>query len=199
MALTKEEIKSLKNQLAEQIKHLSPEKRKEAQAQIDSMSDSSLESMLRQQQATEVFRMIASKQIDSVIVDENSDALAVLEIKPISEGHTLIVPKSPVKDKKKIPESIGKFAAKISEKLKSSLKPKDIKQFAEFKFGEVIIDLIPEYDQPLSLESERKESSKENLKEVLKKINVIKIEKKIEKIQIEKPAEEVFKLKRRVP
>lgn len=200
MALSKEQIKELKSQLSQQIQHLLPEKRKEAQAQIDSMSDAAIETMLKQQQATEVYRMIVSKEIESVIVEENSEALAVLEINPISKGHTIIIPKKPVKDKKKIPESIGKFASKITEKLKSSLNPRDVKQFAELKFGEVIIDLVPEYDSPVSLQSERKKADKKELNEVLKKINIIKIKKKVEKIKMEKHSqEEIIKLKRRIP
>jgi len=200
MTLSKERIKELRTQLSAQIAHLPENKRKEAQAQIDTMSDAAIETMLKQQQTTEVYRMIILKQIESAIIEENIEAMAVLEINPISKGHTIIIPKKPVKDKSKIPAPIGKFAEKISEKLKSSLKPKDIKQFVEFKFNEIIINLIPEYDSPVSLDSERGKASKEELKEVLRSINVIKLEKKVEQIKIEKPVQkEVIKLKKRVP
>lgn len=200
MALSKEHVKGLRAQLSAQIAHLPTDKRKAAQDQIDAMSDAAIESMLKQQQSTEVYRLIASKQIESTIIEENAEAMAVLEINPISKGHTIIILKKAIKDKSKIPEAIGKFAEKISEKLKSSLKPKSVKQFAELKFGEIIINLIPEYDSPISLESERGKASKEELKEVLTSINVIKIEKKVEQIKVEKPVqEEIIKLKRRIP
>lgn len=200
MALSKEHIKELRAQLSAQVAHLPADKRKEAQAQIDSMTDAAVESMLKQQQTTEVYRLIASKQIESVIIEENAEAMAVLEINPLSRGHTIIIPKKAVKDKTKIPASIGKFAEKISEKLKSSLNPKEIKYVAEFKFNEVIINLIPDYGSPISLDAERKKAPKEELKEVLRSINVIKLEKKVEQIKIEKPVqEEIIKLKRKIP
>ena len=50
MPLKSEEIKELKKQLSEQIKHLPHEQKLEAQKQIDSMSPEALETMLLQQQ-----------------------------------------------------------------------------------------------------------------------------------------------------
>jgi len=199
MTLGKEQIKELKTQLLSQISHLSPEQKKEAEKQIEELSPEALETMLKQQRNS-VFRMIISKQIESVIIDENKDAMAVLEINPLSEGHTLIIPKTPLKDRNKIPTPIKEFAEKIQAKLKSSLKPKDVKIIPDMKFGEVVLDLIPEYDKPIDLNSKRKKTSPEELKEILRKINVIKIEKKVEQIKIEKPVQsETIRRNKRIP
>lgn len=199
MTLTKEQISALKAQLLSQISHLPPEKKAEAKAQIDSLSTEALETILKQQQANDVFRLIASKEIESVIVDENSDALAALEINPVSKGHTIIVPKTPFKDQNKIPSKIKEFAEKVQKKILSSLKPKSVHIIPDIKFGEVILDLVPEYDSPVSLSSKRSKASKDELKDVLRKINVIKIEKKVEQIKVEKPKEEIVKRGKRIP
>jgi len=84
MALSKEKIKEIKEHLKSQIQHLPEDKKKEALTHIDSMSSESVELLLKQQsQRQEIFRKIANKQIQSIIIKENNDALAVLEINPI--------------------------------------------------------------------------------------------------------------------
>jgi len=207
MALTEEQVKEIRNQLSEQIQHLAPEQRAEAQKQIDSMSTEALESMLKQQmkqrQSQKIFRQIVSGEIPSVKVDENSEAIAVLDILPISEGHVVIIPKSPAKSDKEIPKSVLSFAEEISKKLKANLKALSIETIPEIKFGEAIINLIPIYDKPLDLSSSRAQSTPEKLKEIALKINTIKIEKRQpEQIKIEKKTPEpsqVEKLSRRIP
>ena len=202
MALTSEQVKQLKQELSSQIQNLPEEQKKQAQAQIDSMSPEAVEAMLKQQQQQDVFRLIASKKMPSEIIEENNKAIAVLEINPLSEGHTLIIPKKPIRDKTKIPTSIKAFTEKVSEKLKSSLSPKEVKMSAELKFGEAIIDLVPEYDTPITSQSQRKKASKQELETLAKKINtpVIKLKKQTEKIKIKKkPKEKPIKLQKRVP
>ena len=202
MTLTPEQVKQLKQELSSQIQHLPEDQKKQAQAQIDSMSSEAVEAMLKQQQQQDVFRLIASKKMPSEIIKESNQALAVLEINPLSKGHTLVIPKKPLRDKTKIPTSIKTFTEKVSKKLKDSLDPKEIKMSAELKFGEVIIDLIPEYDTPITSQSQRKKASKQELETLAKKINtpVIKIKKQPEKIKIKKkPKEKPIKLQKRIP
>lgn len=40
-----------------------------------------------------VFCQIAKKKIPSLIIAENSKAIALLDINPVSDGHTIIIPK----------------------------------------------------------------------------------------------------------
>ena len=202
MALSKEKIKEIKEHLKSQIQHLPEDKKKEALTHIDSMSSESVELLLKQQsQRQEIFRKIANKQIQSIIIKENNDALAVLEINPISKGHTIIVPKSPVTEKSLLTQETKKLAKEIVAKIKQNLKPKEVKTFAENKFGEIIIDLIPEYDSPVSLDSKRAQSSQEELQKIEKIINTIKIEKKEVKIKKPEPKieEKKISLPRRIP
>ncbi len=199
--LTPEQAKELKKQLSEQINHLPKEQKEQAQKQIDSLSNEALESMVKQQQnKNNIFRLISNKQVESVIIGESSEALGVLEINPISMGHALVIPKHPIENIKEITSKIASFTNELSEKIKSSLNAKNIKIFPEKKFGEVIIELIPEYDVPVSKDSPRKKAEKSELEETARKINIIK--KKSETIKIKKPVkhkEKILKLDKRIP
>ena len=201
MPLTPEQIKELKHQLSEQIKHLPEEQKKEAQKQIDARSPGALESMLKQQMAKqksgqasqqEVFRSIISGDIPSKKLDENSAALAVLDIKPISKGHTVIIPKKQVTSPKNLPTSAFTLAKKIAKKITSKLHSTDVQIQTESKFGEIIINVIPIYDQPLTINSPRQDVKEEDLQALYNKL------KKVEKpkvIRLKKPKSTGIKLK----
>ncbi|NCO11302.1 HIT domain-containing protein [Candidatus Pacearchaeota archaeon] len=205
MALTQKEIKELKNQLLAQIQDLPPEQKEEAQQQIESMSQEALETMLRQQQAqqAQVFRKIASKEIPSKIVDENQEAIAVLEIRPISEGHTIIIPKKEIKETKNLPSSVLALSERVAEKLTKALSAKKVEIQSGIQLGEVIINLIPVYDKPLNLNSQRTQASEEALESVLKKISSFREIKKEEKEpqvkKVRKSRPRVRKISRRIP
>jgi hypothetical protein len=207
MPLTKEQISQLKEQLRSQVANLPEDKKAEALKQIDEMSAEALELMISQQQSQAppkgqktIYRMIIDKEVDSIQVGENPNAIAVLEINPISKGHTIIIPKSPIKDPKKLPKSLFSLAQSLTDKIISNLKAKSTKAETEIKFGEAILNLIPIYDKPLSLSSPRSKAPPEKLQEIKKALEVIKISKAPEKIKIEKPIpKKPLKLKRRIP
>lgn len=206
MALTPEQVKELKNQLFTQIQNLPNEQRELAKQQIESMTPQALETMLHQQKSSSseknIFRLIIDKEVDSIIVGENPSALAVMDINPISEGHSLIIPKSPAKTNSDVPQEAHTLAKELTERLKSNLNAKDVEKQLDTKFGETIIHLIPIYDKPLSLSSPRQKSSQDTLKEIAKKINTIveKIEKpKPIKIKQDSTPREVIKGTRRIP
>ena len=203
MVLTQEEIQEIKKQLSQQIQHLPSEKKSQAQQQIDSMSEEALESLLEQQKSKQpqkpLFRMIVDREIPSKIIDENRFALATLDIKPISQGHTIIIPKSPVEKAKDIPAQVFSLAKKIAKKLSLKLKSKSAEIQTEFKFGEIIINVIPIYEESLNINSPRSSPSDSDLDEVYKKLRVIK-KPKIQRIKIKKPQEtKILKLNRRIP
>lgn len=201
MALTKKQIKELKSQLLSQINHLSPEEKAEAKEQIESMSPESLELILKQQSPQQkIFRMLVEKKIPSVSLGENEKAIAILSTKSISKGHALIIPKSPVEKESELPKEAHALSEIISKKLISSLKASSISVIPEKNFGEVIINIIPIYDSPLTLQSPKKDISLEELEKLKIEINVEKISSIPQKIKIEKKQEvEIVKLKRRVP
>ena len=203
MSLTEEQIKSLKEQLSQQIHHLPEDKRKEAQKQIEKMSDGALETMLKQQQSSQataqqpVFRSVVSGEIPSKKLDENSHAIAVLDIKPISKGHTVIIPKNPITNAKDLPTSALTLAKKIAKKLSSKLKASGCEIQTQFAFGEIIVNVIPVYDRPLNINSPRQDASEEELSKLEKKLKVVK---KPEVVKLtKKKSSKTIKLKRRVP
>ena len=211
MALTPEQIKELKAQLYEQVAHLPPEQRKAAEQQINSLSPEALESMIKQQQGASapkeskkpkepekpILRKIIDKEIPSVIVDENTHAIAVLDILPISEGHTIVIPKLPAKTAKDIPAQALALAKKIAKRLITNLKATSAQLITETKFGETIINVLPSYDSSLTLESPRSKTSIEALEKIAKKIRPVK-KRPLIKIKTENK-NQPLKLPRRIP
>ncbi|MEI6732106.1 MAG: HIT family protein, partial [archaeon] len=209
MTLSPEEIADLKNQLKGQIQHLPEDKKAEAIKQIDELSTGALETMLKQQQERQgnqegpqktIFRMIIDKDIKSTEVAENDFALAVLDINPISPGHSMIIPKTVVTEADKMPRMAQELAKTLGENIISKLKAKSFDTHTENKFGEFVIHLIPVYDKPLALTSPRQPSKPEELLKIAEKIKVI-VKPKVEKIKIKKvktPPSQILKLPRRI-
>lgn len=199
MSLTKEQISELKKQLLDQIKKLPENQRKDAEKQIDNLSDETIEEMLKNQKESQVniFREIVAGKIPSKKIDENSSAVAVLEIRPISKGHSIIIPKEKLEKIDKIPENISILIDKISKNISEKLKAKEVKIIPESKLGEIIINLIPIYDKDLNLESERENSSNEDLDKIIEKLNKKEEITEVKKEEVKK--EELKKFKRRIP
>ncbi len=210
MALTPEQVKILKEQLKSQVQHLAEPQKSQALEQIESLSAGALETMLKQQKSQEakgkagknIFRMIADKEVPSVLVDENATSIAVLDINPISKGHILIIPRKEVKDAKSLPTQAFTLAKKLSNKIISKLKASTTEIQTENKFGETILNLIPVYEQPLNINSPRHKAKNEELEEIASRLRTIK-KLKIEKIKMEdkKPdsKSQVLKLPRKIP
>ena len=210
MTLTEEQVQALKKRLETQIQHLPDEQKAEAQRQIDNMSPEALESMLKMEMAQqkeqgissggtqEVFRAIIDEKIPSKKVSENKDAIAVLDIKPISRGHLVIIPKKQAKEEKDIASGCIELAKELEERMKEILKVEKVEIVTENKFGEFIINVIPVYDTPVSLHSSRTEPSDEDLSKIYSelyekpKLPLIKIEKP-------KPLKKTLKMKRKIP
>ncbi len=198
MPLTKEQIKQLKEQLKSQVSHLPQEQKAEALKQINEMSDKAIETLLSQQQEQQsqsseetqnnIFRMIVSGQIDSIKVSENQEALAVMDINPISKGHLIIIPKTPVKNSKEIPKSVFSLAESLSKKITENLKASSVRLETSQQFQEAVIHLIPIYNKQLNINSPRTKASQEELESTAKQIQkeVIKLSKEKEKIKLDK-------------
>ncbi|MEK6847122.1 MAG: HIT domain-containing protein [Nanoarchaeota archaeon] len=201
MPLTPEQISQLKNQLKEQIKHLPESQKEEAEEQIESMSAEAIESMLKEQQASQkpIFRAVVAGEIPSKKIAETKEALAVLDIKPISKGHIIIIPKQAAKNTKEIPVKLFTLAKKLAKKIESKLKAKSAEIQTESKFGEIIINVIPIYDKPLSINSPRTDASEKELEELE---SILKEKQKAKIIKLKKTPKKtssLHKLKRRIP
>ena len=205
MTLTQQQIASIKSQLKSQVESMPADKKAEALDQIDSLSPEAVESLLKQQsekgekENKTVFRMIVDGDIPSVKIIENKYALAVLDINPISKGHIIIIPRKPVSDAKQLPTQAFSLAKKLAKKITSKLTAKSTEIQTEFKFNESIINLIPCYNAPLSINSPRNKSSVEELEKIAP---LIREKPKIERIKIRKQANSanpIPSIKRRIP
>ncbi|OIO42140.1 hypothetical protein AUJ64_04190 [Candidatus Pacearchaeota archaeon CG1_02_39_14] len=84
-----------------------------------------------------------------------------------------------------------------------ALSAKKVEIQSGIQLGEVIINLIPVYDKPLNLNSQRTQASEEALESVLKKISSFREIKKEEKEpqvkKVRKSRPRVRKISRRIP
>jgi len=191
MALTAEQVKELKAQLLSQVKNLPEAQKSEAEKQIKEMSSEALEAMLKQQQSKGgkekgVYRMIVDKEIPSKLIDENKTSLAVLEIKPISQGHIIIIPKKAVKTAKELSSSSLTLAKKMAARLSRKLNAKSAEIQTEFRLGEVIINVIPIYDKSLNINSPRIDAKEQDLEKTYLTLRIIK-KPKVQRIKKETP------------
>lgn len=215
--LSPQQITEIKKQLSAQIEKSFPEDKKDfAKKQIQSMNSEQLEEFLKQNKLTVqeqggqlssseasqcIFCAITSGKMDSFKIDENKEAIAVLEINPASHGHTLILPREHIESKDKLPESISSLVKKVSKKLKSKLKPESISTENSNLFGHEIINLIPVYkgDSKEEREQERKPADKgelAKLQKVLKeKPKPIPRKPKVQKLD----SKEKIRLPKRIP
>lgn len=218
MVSNEQQISELKQQIINQIESSFPEDKKEyAIKKIKEMNgpefieflknnklignnkdNAGLENSQEEQPKTTPFRLIVEKKIPSYIIEENKIAIAVLEINPVSKGHTIIIPKKPISSPEKIPKQINTFANKISKKIKSKLKSKEISIIPSSVLGEIIINIIPIYSNE-SLNSPRNKASEQELEEIKRILNEKTITKKQPKPIERKIEEKRMIIPRRIP
>jgi len=176
MQLTKEQIEALRKQLIEQVQHLPDEKKEEAIKEIETLSDGAIEQMYIEQitekkkdREETIFRMIVNGTVKSIKIDENSKAIAVLDINPISDGHTLIIPLEKISSIKELPSEAFALAKKLAKRIMNRLKADSVNIKPEIKFEEAIIELIPFYKDKIE-SKERKKATNEELEITAKKL-----------------------------
>jgi histidine triad (HIT) family protein len=218
MELTKEQIQEFKLQIIQQIEtSFSEEKKGPAIERINEMDDEEFIEFLKKNKLLtsesdkdsyndskkpnkneSPFRLIVERKIPSYIIDENKHSIAVLEIKPISKAHTIIIPKEAVSESGKIPQSAFSMAKRIAKKIETKFKPKEILISSSYVLGENILNILPVYSNE-SLNSPRKQPSEEeleNLKNVLEKKQKKKYSKKV---KVKKIEESKMWLPKRIP
>ncbi|MFH1607572.1 MAG: HIT domain-containing protein [archaeon] len=215
--LPKNQIENIKKQLIQQISSTFPEDKKiEAVKQIKSMDENQLEEFLIQNNLMKtdssadgrmegspstqqcIFCSIVFGDIPSNKIDENNEAIAVLEINPISRGHTIIIPKEHLDSQDKFPQSIFEFAEKIKIKIKTNLKPKDTEIIPSNMFGHEILNVIPIYDNE-TINSQRQQAKPEELIELQNTLQQKPEPEKIEQSEIKELDVENMWLPKRIP
>jgi len=202
--LPPEQITQIKKQLIEQINSTFPEDKKQsAISQIESMNSEQLEEFLKQNNLVKgetpetqqcIFCSIISGQAQSYKIDENSDAIAILEIAPISKAHSLVIPK---KHSEKISKKTMQLAEKIKKKINTRFKPKNIELIESNLFGHQIINILPIYTDE-TLNSKKNQAKPEELEKLKKQLEK---KTKPEVIKESKPEKlkEKFWLPKRIP
>jgi len=200
--ISQEQSEQIKKQILQQIESNFPEDKKgHAREQIKAMNPEQLEEFLKQNKLINnpeqlqkpqqcIFCSIISGEAQSYKIDENKDAIAVLEINPISKAHALIIPKEHISSGEKIPQSIFSLAKKIAKKIKTKFKPKEMVMSSSNLFGHEIINVLPIYENE-TINSERYQEKPEELEKIqniLEKKKRAKIirEPKTEKIEKER-------------
>jgi len=208
MAYSEEHVKEVKKQILEQTQNLPAEQRGAIEEQINKMTPEQLELFVQQQMAGKqtkqeaqkgIFRMIVDGDVPSKKVDENKDAIAVVSVRAVSRGHVLVIPKKPAGDANLISSGVFSLGKSVAKKIVSKLNAKSTEIQSESAFGEVVVNVIPIYDNAVSLSSPRYEVKEDELEEIWKVLRVVK-KVKIERVKkIVKKEEKVLKLRRRVP
>lgn len=211
--LQEEQIKQVKEQLIQQIELTFPEdKKSSAINQVNAMNSEQLEKFLIENKMIKsnspgqgienpqcIFCSIISGEVNSHKIDENKQAIAILEINPISKGHILILPKEHNSDLKKIPKQAFALAKKISNKIKTKLRPKEVKISPSCIMEHCILNIIPIYKNE-NINSERHQATQEELLEMQKILRKkSKTERKLKTKIISKEETQKLWLPRRIP
>ena len=191
--MTLNQSEQIKQQIINQIESTFPEEKKvSAIQQIKEMNESELEEFLTQNNLIKspgtgeeqcIFCKIISGQIPSYKISEDENAIAVLEINPISRGHSLIIPKPHVQE---VSKETQEFAKQISLKLKERLNVKDTQIEESEMFGHKIINIIPIYDDK-TLKQKKQQVPKDILESLQKELTIEIKEKQQEPIIEKKP------------
>lgn len=193
MALSEEQIKSIKQQLLQQISRLPSQQQQQAKAYIESMNGDQLQEFLVQNQLVNpeqlkgkekklaktecVFCSISNKTIPSLVIYEDKDYICVLEIKPFAKGHSILIPKKHIKETKDIPSRAFSIANKIGKQITRKLKAESFHITTTSEVNHAIINIIPAYkNQPLSFE--RQQTSQQELQDNAMKIGKMEKRKK---------------------
>ncbi len=179
--LSQEQIVEIKKQIFQQIESWPEEQRENAKSKIEEMNEEEFEEFLIRNKmikngegdASEdagdsgekrcVFCSIVEKKIPASFIAENPWAIAVLEINPVSKGHTLVIPRIHVLQGEDLSKEVIELAKSVALTLREGLKPKHIERWGHVSFGHFIINLIPAYEDT-QLDFPRKKGDAEELK-----------------------------------
>lgn len=194
MNQTKQDLDNIKKKLIDQIKdQYEEEKANDFISKINGMNDEEFIEFLKQQELIGenkeenqqcVFCSMVSGQIPTTKIGENESAIAILEINPITEGHTLIIPKKHVGKDTKLEENFLKLSEEITKKLTKAFTPTKIELIPGEIMGHQIVNALPIYNGE-TLDSPRINQTPEGLAQIKQKIENSKVE------QIDLPEEEI--------
>ena len=98
MPITEEESDKIKEHLLSQLENFPEDRRTQIKEQVNSMSIEEVETFVEQNKLTHlgeqcIFCSIVAGKTPSFKISEDKDNIAILEINPLSKGHSLVIPK----------------------------------------------------------------------------------------------------------
>lgn len=190
-----QDLENIRKKLLEQIQQqYDSEKAKGLSEKIKTMNDEEFIEFLKSQGLIQdetgnsqqcIFCALAKGEMPRTEYLENEKAIAILELNPISKGHSLIIPKEHIESEKELPEEAINLAQKAKEELERTFKPQRIDIMPNNIMGHEIINILPIYSTE-NINSPRKKETPENLAKIKDEILNSKPEEIKEK---EKPTE----------
>jgi histidine triad (HIT) family protein len=203
--LTEEQAQEMRSNIIQQISSTFPEDKKQtAISQVEAMSIEELEQFIEQNQSQQaqkqgegqcIFCSIVEGKVPSYEIEKNKTMISILELNPVSKGHVLVIPKN--HSTKSMKRAIS-FAGKIEKKLKTKLKPKEVRIASSNLFGHEIVNVVPIYDNE-NLDSPRYKAEESELKEVQKLLLTKKAIRKPRTQKIKETKEKKLWLPKRIP
>jgi len=186
MEQTKQDLENIKTKVIEHLKKTYPEdKANEYISNINSMDDGQFTEFLKQQGLIPgkeeeqnqqcIFCSILSGNTPSTKIAENEKAITILELNPITQGHSLIIPKDHLDSEDKLPQEAKDLANQVSENLKKAFNPQRIDIIPGNVMGHQIINLLPIYNNE-TIESPRQQQTPEALAQLKSQIEKAKPE-----------------------
>jgi len=187
MPLTEEQIKSIKASILKQIESWPKDQQEQAISQIESMSPEEFEEFVaknniqsnsKEEKQECVFCLILQGKVPSYKIDENRTSIAILEINPLSYGHSMIISKI----HNKLSNSAFSLANKVAKRIKRKLKADDVKIENANILGHNLIEVIPNYK---GKKLEKKKADEKELILLQDKLKVRQKAKKVKKAKVE--------------
>jgi histidine triad (HIT) family protein len=181
MAISKEQSEKIKKNLIEQLEKSNQPDKEKIVDYIKTLDESGLEQFLKQNKIEVsdfdseksepsepecIFCSIINKKIPSYKIAETKNAIAILELNPLSKGHSLVLPMEhlPVE---KMPKSALSLAQKLAKKIKKKLKSEDIKIETSNLMGHGMINIVPLYKD---IPTKKIKETEQNLKKLQSKL-----------------------------
>ena len=180
MVLTQEQTEQIRTQLIAQIENSQMENKEQIKEQLQNFNEEQLEQFLKQnniqfndgqlQQEAQtdsqpqkcIFCSIKDNEIPSYKIAENAKSIAILELNPLAKGHSIVLPLEHV-SVDKLSKSTLSLAQRIAKKIKTKLKPEDVKIETASLMDHAMINIIPIYkDKKL----EKYKAEEDELKEM---------------------------------
>jgi len=190
MTFTSEQAPEIKEQLIKQIENSKLENKEQIKEHLQNLDEKQLKEFLKQNnlEFTDgqlrqtniqegqtpaqtsgsqcIFCSITKNEIPSHKIAENTKAIAILELNPLSKGHSIVIPLDHIKVDD-LPKSVLSLAQKIAKKIKTKLKSEDVKIETSSFQGHAFVNIIPIYKDGKLKKYKAEESELNELQSIL--------------------------------